>query len=100
MSGAAHGGGLEGPLVNEHVRWLAEGLVTVPDAGNPALGNHSGPDGQGTVSFHSLWAWRYCLPGAPSPLPPGCIPGPVSALPFLGLLTASVLVPLPTQGGS
>lgn len=36
----------------------------------------------------------------PSPLPPGCIPGPISALPFLGLLTATVLVPLPNQGGS
>lgn len=82
-------GRLEGPLINEHMHRLSQGLVSAPDAGNPDLGNYSGAGGRGSFSLHSLWAWKYCLP-VPSPPSPhqACIPGPIPALPFLGLLRA------------
>lgn len=51
----------------------------------------------GCCQFSTLWAQRSCLPVTPSFLSPGLRSWPIPALPFLGLLIAAVLVPLPKQ---
>lgn len=98
-SGWPHGRRSGRSLISGYAHWHPQGLVHVPAAGRPGLGNCSGPVGHSAGHCHSLWAQRDCLPVTrkvhlSSPTEPTLPALPaLPALPSPGL----PLVPLLTQ---